>query len=1011
MGCLDEMIERSKRTGVLRGYRGTPVLVACLWALVPTAFLSTAYVPNAYGQLKFQSLETEYLRVVYYDEAHSYVLPHLARCFENSMGFYREFFGYTPTEKVTVLLQDFDDYGYAGTSTIPNNYITLGIEPYEYVYETCPTNERFNWVMSHELLHVVVSEKSAGADDFWRKVFFGKVAPNSTNPGSLFYSYLTNPRRYAPRWYHEGIAVFMETWLAGGIGRALGGYDEMVFRTMVQGDAYFYDVVGLESEGTASDFQIGQNSYLYGTRFMSYLAYHYGPEKLIDWVNRREGTRAYYQSDFRRVYGVSLSSEWRKWIEWEHGWQDANLETVREYPVTVDRPLGRHASGSASRGFYDATRNKFYAAVNYPGEIAHIASIDMETGETKKITDVQTPALYYVTSLAFDEVSGTLFYTANNGKHWRDLNSVDIQSGKTTRLISNYRTGDIVFNRADRSIWGIQHHNGESILIRIAEPHDSWDTMRDIMVLPYGRDLFDLDISADGEWLTAAMIEITGSVKLIRMNIPEAMAGGAGYDVLYEFTNTAPANFVFSPDGRFVYGTAYESGVSNVFRYNFETSEMEALTNCETGYFRPITISADSMIACRYTTDGLWPVVLPIDVIEDINAVRYLGNEVVERWPVVREWKLGSPREVDLDSVVTYEGDYSKLKNITIASMYPVVEGYKSTGTVGLRLNFMDPLGLHGGDITASVTPTSNVPDDERFHARFNYQHFPWKFNATYNRTDFYDFFGPRRTSRKGYTASISRHNWFIADKPRFLEYEVSLSYFGGLEETPFFQGVTATYDELTTFHAELDYERLRGTIGGVEKEKGVTWNLGYAGNYVNQNFYSLFRGRFDLGIRTPVDHASIWLRTYAGYSLGEPDDTFANFFFGGFQNNYVDHLNPKRYRNYDTFPGVDISSIGGTDFGKAMVELTLPPWRFEKIGIPNLYVTWMRAAVFTSGIVTNLGEATEFQQKLVNVGAQIDFRLVVFSGLDSMLSFGYAGATGDDRKTTYEFMVSLKIL
>ena len=120
------------------------------------------------------------------------------------MSFYHDFFGYTPTEEVTILLQDFDDHGYAGTSTIPNNYITLGIEPFEYVYETCPTNERFNWVINHELVHVVVSEKATGADNAYRKLFFGKVVADSEAPVSMIYSWLTNPRRYAPRWYHEG---------------------------------------------------------------------------------------------------------------------------------------------------------------------------------------------------------------------------------------------------------------------------------------------------------------------------------------------------------------------------------------------------------------------------------------------------------------------------------------------------------------------------------------------------------------------------------------------------------------------------------------------------------------------------------------------------------------------------------------------------------------------------------------------------------------------------------------
>ena len=60
--------------------------------------------------------------------------------------------------------------------------------------------------------------------------------------------------------------------MGGGLGRAQGAYDEMVFRAMVRDNARFYDPLGLESEGTSVDFQVGANDYLYGTRFISYLA-------------------------------------------------------------------------------------------------------------------------------------------------------------------------------------------------------------------------------------------------------------------------------------------------------------------------------------------------------------------------------------------------------------------------------------------------------------------------------------------------------------------------------------------------------------------------------------------------------------------------------------------------------------------------------------------------------------------------------------------------------------------
>ena len=56
----------------------------------------------------------------------------------------------------------------------------------------------------------------------------------------------------------------------------------MVFRSMVNDGTRFYDPLSLVSEGTKANFQVEMNSYLYGTRFMSWIAWEHSPEKLIE---------------------------------------------------------------------------------------------------------------------------------------------------------------------------------------------------------------------------------------------------------------------------------------------------------------------------------------------------------------------------------------------------------------------------------------------------------------------------------------------------------------------------------------------------------------------------------------------------------------------------------------------------------------------------------------------------------------------------------------------------------
>src|SRR5262245_34047453 len=213
--------------------------------------------------------------------------------------------------------------------------------------------------------------------------------------------------------------------MTGGVGRAIGPYDEMVFRTLVRDSARIYDVVGLESEGTTIDFQVGVNSYLYGTRFVSYLALRYGNDSLLAWYNRTAGSRRYFSSQFRHVYGRSLADEWSRWIAWERDWQQANLAAIRRHPVTGFRSLTDHALGAVSRAYYDSASRTIYLGMRYPGQVASLAAIDVATGRMRNLGEIVGAAGYYVTALAYDPASRTLFYTTNNAD-WRNLVALDL---------------------------------------------------------------------------------------------------------------------------------------------------------------------------------------------------------------------------------------------------------------------------------------------------------------------------------------------------------------------------------------------------------------------------------------------------------------------------------------------------------------------------------------------------------------------------------------------------------
>ena len=226
-----------------------------------------------------------------------------------------------------------------------------------------------------------------------------------------------------------------------------------------------------------------------------------------------------------------------------------------------------------SPAFYDARRNKLFLGVNYPGQVAHLAALDIASGTMRRLRDVKGPAIYSVCSLAYDEEQGILFYTTDNNA-WRDLRRLEVDSGRSRLLIKDGRIGDLAFNRADRSLWGVRHYNGISTIVRIAAPYREW---RQVYSWPYGQDVYDIAISPDGSWMAAALTEVSGRQSLIRIDLAklvtgEALAGGeAAYETLSDFENSSPADFVFSATGARCYGSSYYSGVANIYRCDLDS--------------------------------------------------------------------------------------------------------------------------------------------------------------------------------------------------------------------------------------------------------------------------------------------------------------------------------------------------------------------------------------------------------------------------------------------------------
>src|SRR3954454_6199204 len=465
-----------------------------------------AHVPPDASGIDLSEIDTPDLELLYFDPAQTYLTPYIGRAFTNSLRFHEKKFNWTPWDRTTVLLKDFGDYGNAAARGSPNNAVLLDVAPLSQTMETFSPGERFFTLDNHELQHGSAMDVWNSKDAWWRRFLHGKPMPIQEHPVSILWNYLSVPRTNVPRWYLEGSAVFFETWMAGGLGRAQGGFDEMVWRAKVRDHDRFFSPLGLESEGIAVDFQVGVNDYLYGTRFFSYLALTYGPEKAVDWLRRPDDSEAFYAARFRQVFGKRLDEVWDDWIGFEQDFQKANLARLAQYPLTETQKLSPRGLGSISRGFVDPKTNSLIAAFRYPGTIGFVGRMDLATGKLTKLQEIKGMMLYRVTSLAFDPDSRKAYYTEDNYA-FRDIVEVDVDTGRKRMLLHDARIGDIVLNRQDNSLLGIRHQNGFATIVRIPAPYT---TFNQVHTFKYGQTPFDLDISPDGSLIATSFGEING---------------------------------------------------------------------------------------------------------------------------------------------------------------------------------------------------------------------------------------------------------------------------------------------------------------------------------------------------------------------------------------------------------------------------------------------------------------------------------------------------------------------
>ncbi|HSW54992.1 MAG TPA: hypothetical protein VLH59_07870 [Ignavibacteriaceae bacterium] len=949
--------------------------------------------------------ESEHFKVIY-REYHSHLTNNILVSAEKALRPLSELFNYVPSDKIIINTYDVSDYGFAATSTTPQNFIRLEIEPMEPGYEMVPYNERIQWLINHELVHVIVNDAEVGFESFCRSIF-GKVPPEKTQPLSVFYGLLTNYNRYSPRWHQEAIAVYFETWLSGGYGRVLGSFDEMYFRNLVYEGKQFPSQLDMETILSHNSILLENIHYIYGGRFVAYLSIIYGTEKVLDWFRTKEGD-AYrgFEGKFRKVFNEDFYKVWDDFISYETKFQEENIKILEQAEKTPFRKINSENFGWVSRPYFDSPTNSVIFVYHRPHELTALQSLDLKSGISKKLISIATPSMLQVSSTALDEVNGLLFYTTNNNQFFRDIWVYHLESGDEKLLFENARVGDLAVSPVTHDLWGIQHDAGFATLVFSPYPYKE---INRLITFDMGEEVFNLSINDAGKKLAATLKKSSGQQSIITFDVKNVLTDSSiQYKVIS--SSGSPENSSWSRDGNMLYWNAYTNGVSNIYRYDLDDKSIKAISHCITGLFRPIEISPDSVFAFEFVSEGFRPVIFENKSASFLPAINYFGQRVIDINPELQNWNLSMDSTKINPVDFSIESGFNGLKNLHIHSIMPVVSGFQNQVVFGLFTRISDPLLVHDFYMEAGISPLNETPNNPLWHLRFKYDYKQlFYIDVLYNGGDFFDLFNDRKRGTIGTQFKLGHTFFWKYDNPLRMKQETNLTFY---RDVKFINDnlIPVSQPDFAVLATNLNFRNLRKTIGSSDYEFGneLNWTIGLYGTEFDQPEVA-FNSYIELSDFSTWlwNHNVLHVKIAGGYNYENENLVQSLFYIGGFGNRAVDNDEIKQFRRIFRFPGIPIYSLVANKFGKMMLENAFPPIRTSGWLLLDQFVNHFDFAIYSQGLVTQ----SEIGNYLIDVGAQMDVKFKHWYNLESTFSAGIAKAWSWSGYNDWEWFLSIKLL
>ncbi len=605
--------------------------------------------------LHWRVMKTPHFRI-YFHQRTGRIALRLARIAEEAYDVLTVYTRHRPRELVHVIIYDNGDDANGSATVLPRNTITLFTAP---PAAQGVLNDSDNWLRGlfyHEFLHILHMDTMSGLHLIVNALVGKTFAPNML----------------MPLWWLEGWAIFAESEFTGG-GRNRSSFFEMYLRAAVLEKRF--PRLDQVTNGP-SFFPQGTIPYLYGSRFLLYIARRYGKRKLTA-ISQHIGklllpyaTNLTAKKILRKKYDVL----WKEWHQFLRKKYEKVERRVKRHPLTPAKMLTHRAEGVGASQYFSKYRILFYLNdKKRPPVLALYDKRRKKAPSWRRLFELNGEAHFHYRAAIERGVLSQVAVTRNLW-YYNDLFLFDLHSRKPKRLTYGMRAHDPFLSVDGRRILFVRQKAGETSLwiydlakgraIKIFQP-------------PLHAVISSPRFSPDERFIVCSMWFLGGKRDIVLIDFQSKKMEKLTDDRAQDIEPT------FSPDGKIVVYSSDVDGIYNLYAIELKTRRRWRLTNELFGAFAPsVAPDGRKLTYTRFSSRGFdlaeMPFLLP--------SKGYPLPLRIKRWPRPH---YRTPLE-DYPS-----HSYSPLSTLFPHNWFPVFSSDHLGQTFGMRLVGSDVLNFH----------------------------------------------------------------------------------------------------------------------------------------------------------------------------------------------------------------------------------------------------------------------------------------------------------------------------